>query len=132
MKIFKKPPSSQTELNITSLIDIIFILLIFFMVSSSFIKPSISVKLPVAATKDESPKKKLNLYISADLALFIDKEELTLPQIQERIAAQIEENPDLVVMLFCDKSVIFEQLVKVIDALKLTGVKNVAISRASA
>ncbi|MGL4388468.1 MAG: ExbD/TolR family protein [Brevinema sp.] len=132
MKIFKKPHSSQNELNITSLIDIIFILLIFFMVSSSFTRPSISVKLPVAATKDESPKKKVNIYISADLGLFIDKEELSLVMIQERLAQQILEKPDLVVMLFCDKSVRFEQLVKVIDALKLTGVKNVAISRASA
>ena len=58
MKIFRQK-SNEKELNITPLIDIIFILLVFFMVSSSFLKPTIDVKLPVTSTKDSKKIKKL-------------------------------------------------------------------------
>ena len=127
MKTFRSK-SENPELNITALIDIIFILLIFFMVSSSFLKPTISVKLPVAASKDKIEQKKLSVYISENLEIYLEKEILPINEIQDLLAEEILTTPDLTIMLYSDKNVMFEHVVKVLDALKLSGVKNVAIS----
>ena len=127
MKTFRSK-SENPELNITALIDIIFILLIFFMVSSSFLKPTISVKLPVASSKDKIEQKKLSVYISENLELYLEKDILPINEIQDRLAEEILTTPDLTIMLYSDKNVMFEHVVKVLDALKLSGVKNVAIS----
>ena len=128
MKVFKPIKKYSAEINITSLIDIIFILLIFFMVSSSFLKPVIEIKLPVAATEDKSKREMFNVYVSEDLQIFLDKESVTIEDIQKILSSEVSLNPEMAVMLFCDKSVTFENVVKIMDALKLSGVKNVAIS----
>ncbi|MGL4524168.1 MAG: ExbD/TolR family protein [Spirochaetia bacterium] len=130
MKQFKPPTNTHTEINITPLIDIIFILLVFFMVSASFIKPSIKIKLPVAASTEKNKNDKMSVYLDKDLSLFLNKDLLAIDQMQQKIADEVAQNPDLVVMFFCDQSVVFKNVVKVIDALKLAGVKNVAISHA--
>ncbi len=128
MKVFKPRKKSNLEINITSLIDIIFILLIFFMVSSTFLKPAIEIKLPVAATEDKNERKRINVYVGSDLSIYLEKELVELDQLQELVAAETSVEPELAVLLYCDKTVVFEAVVKIMDALKLSGVKNVAIS----
>lgn len=128
MKVFKPTKKHTAEINITSLIDIIFILLIFFMVSSSFLKPTIDIKLPVAATEDKNKRKMVNVYISEDLQVFLEKDAITIENMQEALSDEVSLNSEMAVMLFCDKNVTFENVVKIMDALKLSGVKNVAIS----
>ena len=128
MKWFKPTKKQHAEMNITSLIDIIFILLVFFMVSSTFLKPVIRIKLPVAATVQKEKREKINVFVSEFLDVYVDKKEMTIPEMQERIAKEAAETPELAVMLFCDNALIFKHVVTVLDALKLAGVKNVAIS----
>lgn len=128
MKRFKPANKTHPELNITSLIDIIFILLVFFMVSSTFLQPVIQIRLPVAATREEQPRERLHVYVSEALEVFVEKEEVSVEVMQEKAAEAVAENPDLAVLLFCDKTLIFEHVVQIMDALKLAGVKHVAIS----
>ncbi len=128
MKVFKPPKKHGNEINITSLIDIIFILLIFFMVSSTFLKPTIEIKLPVAATEDKSERKMINVYVGEDLSIYVEKDFVSLENLQSLIAPEIAADNEIAVLLYCDKNVTFENVVKIMDALKLSGVKNVAIS----
>ncbi|MGL5254788.1 MAG: ExbD/TolR family protein [Brevinema sp.] len=131
MKIFKPPSKNTQDINITPLMDIIFILLIFFMVSTSFLKPAIQVKLPVAAHKEASPPAKVVVSISADQTIYWNKQVIALDELQTLAYEELQKDPNLIVMLSCDRSLIFEYIVSVIDALKITGVRNVAISHTS-
>ncbi|MGL5722686.1 MAG: ExbD/TolR family protein [Brevinema sp.] len=131
MKIFKPSTKDSHDINITPLMDIIFILLIFFMVSTSFLKPAIQVKLPVAAHEETSPPTKVFVSMTADQTLYWDKRIISLNELQTLAYDQLQTNPDLVIMLSCDRSLIFEHVMQVIDVLKMTGVKNVAISHTS-
>ncbi len=128
MKVFKPRKKHSSDINITSLIDIIFILLIFFMVSSTFLKPTIEIKLPVAATEDKSERKMVNVYVGEDLSIYVEKDLVSLENLQSIIASEVAADSEIAVLLYCDKNVIFENVVKIMDALKLSGVKNVAIS----
>ncbi len=127
MKIFRQK-SNEKELNITPLIDIIFILLVFFMVSSSFLKPTIDVKLPVTSTKDSKKNKKISIYITKNLEIYFEKEQKALDLIQSDLTKELTQDLNLTILLYADKNVSFENVVKVLDAVKLSGVKNVAIA----
>lgn len=127
MKIFRQK-SNEKELNITPLIDIIFILLVFFMVSSSFLKPTIDVKLPVTSTKDSKKNKKISIYITKNLEIYFEKEQKALDLIQSDLTKELTQDLNLTILLYADKNVSFENVVKVFDAVKLSGVKNVAIA----
>jgi biopolymer transport protein ExbD len=72
-------PKSQPEVNLTSLIDVVFLLLIFFMVSTSFVKQSkISIRLPEAATTDvsEQPAEQIEIMIAESGTFLINGREL--------------------------------------------------------
>lgn len=127
MKLFKPVKKHSPEINITSLIDIIFILLIFFMVSSSFLKPAIEIKLPVAAHEDKIEREIVNVFIGKDLSLFIENEPISIENMQTTLIEKSSSNPEMAIMLFCDKDVTFENAVKIMDIFKKSGVKNVAI-----
>ncbi|MFI3257621.1 MAG: biopolymer transporter ExbD [Spirochaetales bacterium] len=127
MKLFKSQKKHSPEINITPLIDIIFILLIFFMVSSTFLKPAIEIKLPVAAHEDTSEREIINLFVANDLSIFIEDEPIAIENLQAAIIPHTSINPEIAVMLFCDKDILFENAVTVIDILKSSGIKNLAI-----
>ena len=127
MKLFKPKKKQSADLNITSLIDIIFILLIFFMVTSTFLKPSIEIKLPVAAHEDKTEREIVNVFIGNDLSLYVEEELFDIQNLQSFFIKKTTENPEMATMLFCDKTVTFENVVKIMDILKKSGVKTVAI-----
>ncbi len=128
MKLFKPQKKHSPEINITSLIDIIFILLIFFMVSSTFLRPSIDIKLPVAAYEDTSEREMINVFVGSELEIFIEDEPISLETIQKTLMERTASNPELAIMLYCDSTLTFDNVVKVMDIFKKSGVKNVAIA----
>ena len=75
---FKREPREELELNLTPLIDVVFLLLIFFMVSTTFQKESeISLQLPRASdTEVQAPKERIEVLINASGRYFINDQEL--------------------------------------------------------
>ncbi len=127
MKPFKPIKKHSAEINITSLIDIIFILLIFFMVTSTFLKPAIEIKLPVAAHEDKTEREIINVFVGEDLTLFLEEEKISIEELQDSLIDASMANPEVAIMLFCDKNLVFENVVEMMDLFKKSGIKNVAI-----
>ncbi len=128
MMKFRKEKKERPHIEITSLIDIIFILLIFFMISSTFLKPVIKIKLPVSAIKEKVKKKKIPIFLTKDDRLFFNKKEINIKSLQYFVEKELDKNPDAVVLFNCDEDVVFKKVVLVMDILKNSGVKDVAIS----
>jgi len=128
MMKFRKEKKERPHIEITSLIDIIFILLIFFMISSTFLKPVIKIKLPVSAVKEKVKKKKIPIFLTRDDRLFFNKKEINIKSLQYFVEKELDKNPDAVVLFNCDEDVVFKKVILVMDILKNSGVKNVAIS----
>lgn len=126
MKFHKERQSPRFEL--TSLIDIIFILLIFFMISSTFIKPATRLKLPVSATEDEIPKQdQVVVTLSAEDRLYVDTAEIGIDNFQPLIRERVEQSTNLTVLFYGDEEISYKKFLLIMDVLKSSGVKDIAI-----
>ncbi len=114
------------EIDLTPLIDVVFILLIFFFITSTFIQPSLPVNLAKAASAAASAERKEQLVITIDAAgaLFCDG----VPLVREDIPALITAHPDLGINLFVDRAAPFEAFLSVIDEARLLNREDISIT----
>jgi len=114
------------EIDLTPLIDVVFILLIFFFITSTFIRPSLPVNLAKAASAAASAERKEQLVITIDAegALFSD----AAPLLREEVPALIKANPDLGINLFVDRAAPFEAFLAVIDEARLLDREDISIT----
>ena len=119
----------ENEINLTPMLDVVFIMLIFFIVTASFIKEAgIDVNRPFAPTADEQADASILVAISANDEIWIDRrltEPSTVKTVQERLHA---ENPKGSMVIQADQESTNEALVVVMEAAKQAGLANVAIS----
>ena len=119
----------DNEINLTPMLDVVFIMLIFFIVTASFIKEAgIEVNRPYATTLDKMADANILIAISANDEIWIDKK-LVDPQIVRPVIERLHaENPKGSLVIQADQESTNEALTIVMEAAKLAGVKNVAIS----
>ena len=117
------------DINVVPLVDIILVVLIIFMVTAPmFIRPTINVNLPKAASGDQTTPSKLNIVLTADGKInlngtFVDEE-----TVKTKAAEQLAQNPDVQAIISADKDTPHGQVIGVLDAVKTVGVKKFAIS----
>lgn len=114
------------EIDLTPLIDVVFILLIFFFITSTFIQPSLPVNLAKAASAAASAERKEQLVITikADGTYFCDD----LPVARENISSLIRIHPDIGINLLVDRAAPFESFLAVIDEARLLGRDDISIT----
>ena len=118
-----------TEINVTPLVDIVLVLLIVFMVTTSYIvNPSLKVDLPKAASGTETSKSLLALSLDKAGKMFLNGEPATEQSLQAFIKAELPKNAELQAVIAADKIVPHGDVVHVIDVVKRAGVKRFAIN----
>jgi biopolymer transport protein ExbD len=118
-----------TEINVTPLVDITLVLLIIFMVTTSYIvNPSIKVDLPKAASGSDQVRTTLALTLTKDGQLYLNGDRSDEAQVQRQIAADLPKNPDLQAIIAADKVVPHGSVVHIIDLVKRAGVRKFAIN----
>ncbi len=99
-----------------SLADIIFLLLIFFLLTSTYVlEPGIRVKLPRAYTSDVVSIKDIQVTISAEGKLYLNDQEVTLNDLSTQLEILIKESDEKIVIIRADKSVTIDKLVQIMD-----------------
>jgi len=113
-------------INITPLIDVLFLLLIFFMVSSTFIeKPGIDLTLPQAKTAELSKTENTIVSVDKDGNIFINAEAVPSDKLEEKLAIiQLEKHDDQLV-LQADENVPYKIIVFIMDTARNIGFKNI-------
>lgn len=100
-----------------SLSDILFFLMLFFLIVSTLASPTaIKLLLPKATTGQTVPRHVINLSVTQDLRIYIDKSELQASMLEDELKNEAAKHENPTVVLRVDKSVTVEELVKVIDA----------------
>ena len=117
----------RSDLNVTSLIDVVFILLIFFMISSTFDKPAVVVDLPEASAGETVQRKGVSVSVDASGRIFLDGLETDRAGLVDAVAPLVAAGPDLPAALYCDGAAPFGVVAAIIDALKSAGAGHVAI-----
>jgi len=119
----------ENEINITPMLDVVFIMLIFFIVTSSFIKESgIDVNRPDAQTAVSQDKANILIAITERGEIWIDRHLVDPRAVRAIVERMHAENPQGTVVIQADKKATTETLIQVMDASRLAGVDNVAIA----
>jgi biopolymer transport protein ExbD len=118
-----------SEINVVPLVDIILVVLIIFMVTAPmFIKPTIKVNLPKAASGDSSTPSQLNIAITAEGRLSLNGSPATDEVIRAKALEQVGKDPEVQAIISADRDTPHGKVVGVIDVVKGAGVKKFAIS----
>ena len=119
----------ENEINLTPMLDVVFIMLIFFIVTASFIKEAgIDVNRPDAPTADKQEDAAILIAISETDEIWIDRRETDPRAVRGMIERLHAENPKGSIVIQADKESTNEALVVVMEAAKQAGVTNVAIA----
>lgn len=125
---FKTRTKRKPLINITSLIDVLFLLLIFLMVSSTFIEqPGIKLDLPEAQSSALFEQKEYILYIDKEGKLFLNEIETPLGDLEEQIKTALPNMKDQSLILKADQGTTHGVVVKAMDIIKKSGVKRLII-----
>lgn len=130
---FRRTAPHRVVINITSLIDVIFMLLMFFVVTSSFLEaPGIKLDLPSSQTAEPVRVQKYILYIAADGSYALNNEAVNADDLRERITAVLPTMADGTLTLYADKQTPHGAVVLAMDAARLAGVKRLVVGTAAA
>lgn len=128
MQFLERKKRSIT-INITSLIDVMFLLLIFFMVSSTFLeRPGMKLDLPQAGSSEAVVVKDLILQMLADGKLVLNDNDIKLDRIIDEFKTMMSRNKSETLILQADKKVSHGDVVSVLDMAKKAGIKKLVIA----
>ncbi len=119
----------ESEINLTPMLDIVFIMLIFFIVTTSFVKESgIDVNRPTAKTAERKERGNIIISIKANGEVWIDKRAVDIRAVRANVARLHAENPLGSVIIAGDRDASIHYLVEVMDQVRLAGVYNASIA----
>ena len=129
MKLTKKSSHKLRALNMTSLIDVLFILIIFFAVSSTFLEqPGIELKLPEAESSESYTTQKIILYIDKSNNLFLNDQLITINTMIEEMNKLGEISAENSIVLKADKEVSHGEIIRIMDILRKNKYYKIVIS----
>jgi biopolymer transport protein ExbD len=131
MQVFQFPRQPFVpRIRIINLVDILFILLIFFIATTTFrvaIPSAVKVSLPEATTAEAVGKEKLNqvvISVGADESIYLDSKPVAMRALEQSLRAAKSQHPDLVLQFSADKSVSYGTIVAIVDAARAAGINN--------
>jgi len=128
-KIFAEEDDVIAEINVVPFVDIVLVLLITFMLTSSaIVRASITVELPSAASAGAAVSSTLNIVLDAQGKLYLDGREIDKNALAAHVARVSWQEKDLQAVISADKSVGYGLVVGVIDLVKSNGVKAFALN----
>ena len=124
----KSRTRNEVDLNLTPMLDVIFILLIFFIVTSSFVQTTdINVTLSTA-TATTTQEASIHIGIDRHGDIWIENQATDIRTLQNILAEMYAENPQSTVTIFADEASDNASLVKVLDRIHRVGIENIAIA----
>lgn len=124
-----RPAQDEAQIDMTPMLDIVFIMLIFFIVTASFVKESgITVDKPTAETSTKRPK--ANIFIGIDNRgdIYMLKNKVDKDAVKAMLEDMLLENPESTIVVQADSRAEAESLLNVLDAAKAAGVKNISVA----
>ena len=119
----------QLQAPLTSLIDIVFLLLIYFLLTTNFmVDEGIQVKLPQANATSPQTEKEITIYVDSSGKTFIDNRAVPLNEIFAIVKEKIGQQAEVPVVIKADKSVILNKAVRVMDVVKAAGADRLVLA----
>jgi biopolymer transport protein ExbD len=124
-----QPESGPTALNITPLIDMVFILLIFFAVNASFVKEAgVEIERPSARTATVKQQANIMIAVTENDEVWVDNQRVDPKSVRGHVERLHAENPEGAVVILADEESRTGLVIEVLDQARLAGVDNVAVA----
>ena len=125
---YRKRQQENQGIDMSPLIDIVFILLIFFMVSATFVKDmDLEINRPKASTSTPSSTKALRVYIDNSGETYLDNQPIRTWMIQSKLRDMLRASTESSVLVVTDEGVPARKLIEVVDQCRLAGAKDVGV-----
>lgn len=125
---FERKNHNHVHINIAPLVDVVFLLLLFFMLTSHLMQePAIRIKLPESKTSEIKNEIINTVFISKDGGIYYQNVRVNLGDLQKAISGSLQNPEKDFLRIKADKDVNVGLLVSVIDEVRLSGVKNFSI-----
>ncbi len=129
MRRKRQMDTDESEVNLTPMLDVVFIMLIFFIVTASFVKEAgIDITRPPAATAERKERGNILVAITENDQIWVDRRQVDPRALRANIERLHAENPQGSVVIQADQNSKNGLLVQVMDAARLAGVNSVALA----
>ena len=129
MKLNRKKTKEDAGIDMSPLIDMVFILLIFFMVSTTFTKDmKLDLERPNAASSTAASDKSIKVYIDENSDIYVDGEGIRIWVLQGKVRDLLRSGKSKSILVVTDKKVMSQRLIEVVDQIKLAGAKEVSVA----
>ena len=118
------------DINITPLLDLAWVLLVIFILTTTTLVEGIDLKLPEASKEQtkEVPTDVVTISVDLSGAIYVNEEPMELEAMMEKLRLYKLANPDLPVILRADKGLVYEKVVTVLDGIKRVPIENLALA----
>ena len=125
----RRKPRRVAEINLINMIDMLFFLLVFFVLTSSFTSETgVDINKPKAQSSKTLPKQPLLIGITRDGSIHVNESPVNIKALQSVLQHYVAEDPERAVVVVADRDAIISKAVDVLDACNLANVKKVSIS----
>jgi len=119
----------DAEINITPMLDIVFIMLIFFIVTTSFVKETgIDPERPLAETPGLVDKGNILVGINAQDKIWMQKQQVELKEVRALVESSLAESPGSSAVIIADTRASTGVMIDLMDQIRLGGVQNISVS----
>ena len=119
----------ESEINLTPMLDVVFIMLIFFIVTAVFVKdPGVEIERPEAETYQQAGAGSIYVAVTPDDKIHIDREVVDPSEVRYAIERLHKESPEAGVVIQADAEARNELVIRVMDGAKAAGINNIILS----
>jgi biopolymer transport protein ExbD/biopolymer transport protein TolR len=127
---FLRKKRETPRVDLTSMVDVVFLLLIFFMISTTFVEaPGITVKLPESSSQQRKQEsKEVKVYLSREGVISLGKEQIEQEELRRRLRAYGDRAGGMTFLLLADEEAMHGKVVALMDLAKESGFEKLAIA----
>lgn len=128
---FRRRIQESPKVDLTPMIDVVFLLLIFFMISTTFIeRPGLSINLPASSSEQiKQSKKEVQVYLAENGDIYLQREKVSLEELLRHLLSFDQmTTKKMTFLLMADKAALHGKVVQLMDAAKKAGFGSLAIA----
>ncbi len=115
------------EINVIPLVDVVLVLLVIFMVTAPMLYRGMDIKLPTSASNTIKPEIRAVLAIEKDQRLYLDKDPVSVAQLEHKLRVLKEEHKEVSLYLRADRDVPYGVVIQVMDGVKKAGIEKLGM-----
>jgi biopolymer transport protein TolR len=123
----KRKSKALSEINITSLVDVMLVLLIIFMITAPFIRAGMKVDLPNAEIRDKQPKKSVVIIVNQFGQVYFEGKNLNDEELGKKAKDLHAVSPDISILVEGDEAAPYGRIISVMDVIRRAGYENVGL-----